>query len=104
MQRLAMPRALWARQETPRLPDLQHQQDHRESKHAGNFQLTLKECTYTCTHAYILTLPFNEKGLDFPMFSPLTNPDGSKGCRTEEKVTASCAKTASVGLGRWLAQ
>lgn len=80
LQRLVMPWAPREKQETPhRLPDRQTQQDHRQSKHAGNFQLTLKECTYTCTHAHTLTPPFNKKGLDFPASSPLTDPAGQRG-------------------------
>lgn len=36
-RRSVMPQVLWVKQETPRLPDCQDQQDCRESKHAGNF-------------------------------------------------------------------
>lgn len=37
LKRSVVPRALWAKQERPRLQDCQDQQDHRESKHAEDF-------------------------------------------------------------------
>lgn len=99
-----MPQALWAKQETPCLPESKDQQDHRESKHAGNVPAhTERMYLHAHTHARELTPPLDEKRLDFPLFSPLTNPGRSKGCLAEEKGTGSCAKTLSTGLmRRWL--
>lgn len=52
LQRSVMPQALWAKQETPRLPESKDQQDHRESKHAGNVPAHTERMhlhAHTCT-------------------------------------------------------